>query len=171
MEPSTAQKIEQLQQVLSQLGKTFNGGGGNCAQVACVLDDILDAGGNFVVVAGEHYEFADHVYLRWEGLLWDMDGATSLEQAKDGWCEVEYLDEDDDEMDANEPPELEDFLDPSHSSILRMADENCIMSGGFDRADFDRQLRARLREHGWQIEDRPEPETQSPQVKPRMPRS
>lgn len=60
-------KHAQLDRILFGLNDRFNGGGGNCAAVACVLGEVLWAGGDFVVVSGEHYQFADHVFLRWQG--------------------------------------------------------------------------------------------------------
>ena len=131
-----------LEATLQELGKTFVGGGGNCAQVACVLDDLLETGGDFVIVSGGHYEFADHVFVRWQGLLWDMGGARTWEEAEQAWCSPE--DEDDEEV-----PILEGFKDPDQATIERMADSNCILSGGFDQEVFRRALLARLQALGW----------------------
>lgn len=135
-----------LQLALQEMAIVYNGFSGNCAQVAMVLDEVLDTSGDYVVVSGEHYEYADHVFLRWEGLLWDMSGSFTPAEAEANWCTVEEA-EDDDEPDA--PAELEDFPDPDGSTIGQMADANSVLAGGFDREDFKRSLIACLLRRGF----------------------
>ena len=81
-----------LETTLQELAQHHNGFSGNCARVAQVLDEVLDTGGDYVVV-GEHYEFADHVFLRWNNQLWDMNGAHTEDQARAQWCQAEEEDE------------------------------------------------------------------------------
>lgn len=138
--PTSDRTPAQLRQALKSLVREFNGGGGNCALVACVLDEVLETGGDFVVVSGEHYEFADHVFVRWEGLLWDMSGSATPEDAESAWCDVE---------EGDDAPELEDFPDPTQATIERMADPNSILAGGFDRRAFHVALVERLSALGW----------------------
>jgi hypothetical protein len=140
-----------LHRTLQQLGASHNGLGGNCARVARVLDEVLDAGGDYVVVCGEHYEFADHVFLRWEDRLWDIQGAHTTQQAQAQWCSAEDEDEDD------EVPTLEDFEDPSGSLIERMADPNGVFAGGFDVDAFRQALLARLAQVGFPLSEDPAP--------------
>lgn len=135
MEKPLSPAAHTLSHVLAELALDHHGFCGNCARVAHVLDQVLDAQGQYVIVAGEHYEYADHVFLRWEGVLWDMDGPHTIEEAQECWCQDE---EEDDEA------TLEDFVDPDGSMILRMADENGPLAGGFDPDVFRRQLTQRL---------------------------
>lgn len=153
MPPQTPEAAQQLRQVLRALHRQFNGGGGNCAQVACVLDCVLDTGGDFVVVSGEHYVFADHVFVRWQDRLWDISGAHTPEQAQAQWCS--------EPDDTGETPELEDFFDPDHSQILRMADTNSVLAGDFDRTAFHAALVERLTALGWEDLEGPEVVTPS----------
>ena len=39
-----------------------NGFSGNCAKVAVILNEVLEGDDAYVVVTGEHYEYADHVF-------------------------------------------------------------------------------------------------------------
>lgn len=141
--PPTQEMLESIERVLADLETQFNGGGGNCAKVACALDDLLGGAGDFVVVAGEHYEFADHVYLDWQGCLWDISGRSTRDEALEGWS-------DEDEPAATA---LEDYADPAHATIRRMADENCILSGGFDEPAFRQALQGRLHALGYPVPD------------------
>lgn len=129
-----------VERALARAAVDQNGFGGNCAKVATILDHVLQAQGDFVVVTGEHYEYADHVFLRWEGLLWDLDGALSAEEADEQW--------------GGEESELEDFCDPGHEAIHRMADDNGCFAGGFDAARFHQDLVSFLKSEGFPLVER-----------------
>lgn len=131
--------IPMVERALSRAAIDQNGFGGNCAKVATILDHVLQAQGNFVVLAGEHYEYADHVFLRWEGLLWDLDGPLSAEEAHAQW--------------GDEDSELEDFTDPGHEAIHRMADDNGCFAGGFDAHRFHADLLNFLDAEGFPLTD------------------
>lgn len=128
-----------LCEALKKASKGQNGFGGNCATVAYILNHVLEAEGTYVVVGGDHYEFADHVFLEWKDRLWDMDGMHTREQAMETWG-----DEDDDNL-------LEDFEDPEGIAILRMADTNGIFSGGFDPGRFQEILVQALKKEGFEV--------------------
>ena len=134
---SASSLIPMVERALARAAVDQNGFGGNCAKVATILDHVLQAQGDFVVVTGEHYEYADHVFLRWEGQLWDLDGPLSAEQAQDEW--------------GDEETELEDFPDPKHESIHRMADDNGCFSGGFDASRFHTDLLTFLELEGFPL--------------------
>lgn len=142
MSSDTAADIALLDGLLQELEAVHNGLFGNCAQVAVILDEALDTDGDYVVVAGEHYEYADHVFVRWEGLLWDIQGGRSWEEAEQTWCEA-------DEDDEDSTPELEEFSDPSGAAVVRLADPNNPMAAGFDPVAFRRDLIAGLAVRGF----------------------
>ena len=143
MTSSLARATDILEATLLELAEHHNGFSGNCARVARVLDEVLDTGGDYVVVVGEHYEFADHVFLRWNDRLWDMNGAHTEDQAQAQWCQVEDEDEDED------TPTLEDFTDPGGAMVGRMADSNNVLAGEFTVESFRADLTRRLREQGF----------------------
>lgn len=149
-----------VERALARAAVDQNGFGGNCAKVATILDHVLQAQGDFVVVTGEHYEYADHVFLRWEGLLWDLDGPLSAEEADEQWGEEET--------------ELEDFPDPQHQSIHRMADDNGCFAGGFDATRFHNDLLTFLESEGFPLDVRARQPltdfTESPKKSRRSPR-
>ena len=132
-----------LAQALKEAGRGQNGFGGNCAAVAYILNHVLDAEGDYVVVNGEHYEFADHVFLRWKDRLWDMDGMSTPSQAEQAWQT-----EDSDGEDI-----LEDFSDPEGSAVLRLADNNGVFAGGFDPHVFHQRLVQALASRGFELEE------------------
>lgn len=141
MTSSFADAADILEATLRELAPRHNGFSGNCARVARVLDEVLNTGGDYVVVAGESYEFADHVFLRWNNRLWDISGAHTQDQAQAKWCETEDEDED--------APELEDFIDPGGAMVERIADTNNVLAGGFSVESFRADLTKRLLERGF----------------------
>lgn len=127
---------------LKQASKDQNGFGGNCAAVAYILDHVLQAEGDYVVVNGEHYEFADHVFLRWKDRLWDMGGMYTPAQAQALWESEDHDGSDD---------VLEDYPDSDGSSVLRLADNNGVFAGGFDPLKFHRELTQALAASGFEL--------------------
>lgn len=124
---SDSQLRDVLEQALAIASEGQNGFSGNCAEVAVVLNEAVGGEGQYVVVVGEHYEYADHVFFRWKDRLWDMDGAHTEEEAEATWCEDEET--------------LEDF---EGDDVVRMVDNNGIFAGGFDRERFKQALTAEL---------------------------
>lgn len=122
---SDSQLRDVLEQALAVAAEGQNGFSGNCAEVAVLLNEAVGGEGHYVVVVGEHYEYADHVFFRWKDRLWDMEGAHTEEEAEATWCEDEET--------------LEDF---EGDDVVRMADNNGIFAGGFDRERFKQVLTA-----------------------------
>lgn len=109
-----------------------NGFSGNCAEVAVLLNEAVGGESDYVVVVGEHYEYADHVFLRWKDRLLDMDGVHTDEEAESQWCE--------------DGETLEDF---NGDDVVRMVDNNGVFAGGFDAERFRTCLAAELQKRGF----------------------
>lgn len=95
---------------IKAVGATFDGFSGNCARFAIALNQVLSAHGDYVIVSGDHYEYADHIMLRFQGWLFDSSGLVDL-QALEAECE-------------EDGSEIEDFPDPSPDGrdVRRLAD-------------------------------------------------
>lgn len=136
-----------LEASLAVAAEGQNGFSGNCADVAVALNEAVGGDGTYVVVVGEHYEYVDHVFFRWKGELWDMDGPCSEEEAEQQWC--------------TDGETLEDF---EGDGVLAAVDNNGIFAGGFDGARFKRVLAAELERRGFAM-----PEADVPARKPASP--
>mgnify|MGYP000104105110 CR=1 FL=1 len=139
-----------LEAALAVASENQNGFSGNCAEVAVALNEAIGGDSQYAVVVGEHYEYADHVFLRWKDRLWDMDGAHTEEEAELAWCEDEET--------------LEDF---DGDDVVRMADNNGIFAGGFDRERFKQALVGELQKRGFPLPEATEPELPKKAPRPR----
>ncbi len=123
--------VEQLACSLNMLSSQFNGFGGNCASVAQVINEVVGSPNTYLAVSGDHYEFSDHILLKWSDLYWDMDGPHSYEEVMEIW--------------ADDGQELEEFT--SCDGLSAMVDDNGIFSGGYDEDDFKAELLRSLSLH------------------------
>lgn len=58
----------------------LSGDSGNCALFASALREVLGEG--HYICAGDHYEYADHVWLEWRGHLFDWTGLVPRREAR-----------------------------------------------------------------------------------------
>lgn len=116
--------VEQLSCSLNMLSSQFNGFGGNCASVAQVINEVVGSPNTYLAVSGDHYEFADHILVKWSNFYWDMDGPHSYEEVLETW--------------ADDGQELEEFT--SSEGLSAMVDSNGLFSGGYDEGDFKNEL-------------------------------
>ena len=104
-----------------------SGFAGNCARFAIVLNRALGGGGIYVVAdSGEHYEYVDHVALRYRGQLYDGTGALTARQLRTWGSKLEDI-----------------GGDADADAALRLVDEGCL--GDFlDEEALERDLREAL---------------------------
>lgn len=128
----TQDEAQDLGSRIKAVGDRFDGFSGNCARFAVALNQVLDADGDYVIVNGEHYEYADHVMLRHRGWLFDASGLVDLEALR------EECDEDD--------TELEDFPDasPDGRDVRRLADDGNELAARWVDEDLVEALREAL---------------------------
>lgn len=101
-----------------------SGFAGNCARFAVVLNRALGGGGTYMVAdSGGHYEYVDHVALRYRGQLYDGEGALTMRRLRRYGSKVEDIGCDD--------------------NVLRLVDEGCFGSVLDDEA-LERDLREAL---------------------------
>lgn len=128
--------IVQVQQVVKEVGRRFNGLSGNCARFAVVLNKVLDAGGTYVGIDVDHYEFYDHVCLAYKGRLFDSEGMTTraaiLESLRD-----EY-----DEPISDLRARIQSHDDPDQDGlgIRKMVDDNSLFAAKWDEDDLEEAL-------------------------------
>lgn len=123
---------ERIDRAIKQVASRHDGFGGNCAVFAVVLNKVLGGGGTYLCAdSGEHYEYVDHVALRFDGNLYDGSGRISEAEFR-RWAETED----------DEPGDVFEITD---DSILRYVDGT---GGGIttplDAAKLEADLRAAL---------------------------
>lgn len=102
----------------------YSGFAGNCARFAVVLNRVLGGSGTYVLAdSGEHYEYVDHVALRFNGQLYDGEGALTMRRLRSYGSKVEDVGDD--------------------LGVLRLADEGCLGDVLDDEA-LERDLREAL---------------------------
>lgn len=80
---------ERIDRAIKQVARTHNGFGGNCAAFALVLNKVLGGGGTYLCAdSGEHYQYVDHVALRFDGHLYDASGRIGEAEFR-RWAETE----------------------------------------------------------------------------------
>ena len=115
--------------------RTHQSFSGQCAKFACTLNRVLKGEGHYLLVDGDHYEFADHVAVCFGSYIFDGDGLTDRESFETTWCNS---DDDDD----SEKCTLEDIYDHSLDGnlVTRFADSTCGIFGTLDTNALEREL-------------------------------
>lgn len=120
---------EQLQVILKHLSRTFNGFSGNCGSVAEVINEVLDGEDDYLLVDGGHYQYVDHILVKWGELYWDMEGGHTQEAVAARWIEE------------GEDGSVEEAR---LATTAGLCDPNGIFAGGYDEAAFRTALRTHL---------------------------
>ena len=132
--PRSNHQCLQVKKALRAAAEGQNGFSGNCGRVAVILNEVLAGNSEYVVVVGEHYEYADHVFMKWNDRLWDIGGPLTPEQAEARWCE--------------DGEELEEF---EGDEVVRMVDPNNVFAGGFDGEKLKHDLVKELMKVGFPV--------------------
>jgi hypothetical protein len=113
---------QQIDDAIKMISDDFDGGSGNCARFAAILNKVIGGEGEYLLVESGHYEFSDHVYLSHQGMLFDSEGMSTRSDVEDIYPQAQEADEDEDEEDdgeyyVEEAYVLEEFNDPSPEGI------------------------------------------------------
>lgn len=127
---------DELNQIIKETNKKFNGFSGNCAKFATVLNKVLGGDDMFILVEGGHYEYVDHIALKWGHLVIDGDGIVTEEE-----FEEKYTDEE------NETTfdVIEDDTDDKRY-IKKMVDQNNIFCRHYSEEEMEEYLKLKIQE-------------------------
>lgn len=135
MTTTTEYPLAVIEAAILAIAKTYDGMAGTCAQFAKVLNDVLGGEGDYVIVDSGHYQFADHVAVRIDGVIFDAEG---MHEDEEGFLE-RWTEEEGDQT-------LEEFDDPTGDQVLRLADPTCWGGEGIDMEQMAMDLRQSLQE-------------------------